>query len=326
MGGDPHHDRRDPDGRRPPRLHRPDRGLPRADLRLRLSWLASTWSSARSPRRSAAPPRPTPRPRRLEPVEQRRLDRLPAAHGRRSRRQPGFTPGNRRGRLAPAVVLAHLHPAGAARCDRAGRREHRPRQGRRRDDRRPTSTRTWAVRSPPTASATVFASAVGGSPTTTYAENIGVMAATRVYSTAAYFVAAVVAILLGLCPKFGAIVNATPGGRARRHHPGALRHDRAAGREDLDREQRRLRRPVNLVPSGRGHHPGHRRRAAPQFTDDFTLAGIALGTIVVVGRLPPGPRRRPARRRRHDDGGRATGAHHRRSASPARAPRRYEPT
>ena len=60
--------------------------------------------------------------------------------------------------------------------------------------------------------ATAFASAFGGSPTTTYAENIGVMGATRVYSTAAYYVAAAVAILLGLCPKFGAIVNATPGG------------------------------------------------------------------------------------------------------------------
>ena len=59
---------------------------------------------------------------------------------------------------------------------------------------------------------TVIASAVGGSPTTTYAENIGVMAATRVYSTAAYYVAAVVAILLGFIPKFGAIVAATPGG------------------------------------------------------------------------------------------------------------------
>ena len=60
--------------------------------------------------------------------------------------------------------------------------------------------------------ATALASAFGGSPTTTYAENIGVMGATRVYSTAAYYVAAAVAILLGLCPKFGAIVNATPGG------------------------------------------------------------------------------------------------------------------
>lgn len=43
---------------------------------------------------------------------------------------------------------------------------------------------------------TMIASSVGGAPTTTYAESIGVMTATRVYSTAAYWVAAVVAILL----------------------------------------------------------------------------------------------------------------------------------
>ena len=48
---------------------------------------------------------------------------------------------------------------------------------------------------------TAVATSVGGSPTTTYAENIGVMAATRVYSTAAYYVAALVAILFGLCPS-----------------------------------------------------------------------------------------------------------------------------
>ena len=42
--------------------------------------------------------------------------------------------------------------------------------------------------------------------------NIGVMAATRIYSTAAYYVAALVAILFGLCPEFGALVAATPGG------------------------------------------------------------------------------------------------------------------
>ena len=59
---------------------------------------------------------------------------------------------------------------------------------------------------------TALASSVGGSPTTTYAENIGVMAATRVYSTAAYYVAALVAIIFGLSPKFGALVAATPGG------------------------------------------------------------------------------------------------------------------
>src|SRR6478752_5994129 len=38
--------------------------------------------------------------------------------------------------------------------------------------------------------ATALASLFGGSPTTTYAENIGVMGATKVYSTAAYYVAA----------------------------------------------------------------------------------------------------------------------------------------
>jgi uracil-xanthine permease len=52
----------------------------------------------------------------------------------------------------------------------------------------------------------------GGSGTTTYAENIGVMAATRVYSTAAYWVAGLGALVLSLCPKFGAIVASVPAG------------------------------------------------------------------------------------------------------------------
>ena len=60
--------------------------------------------------------------------------------------------------------------------------------------------------------ATVLSGFGGGSPTTTYGENIGVMAATRVFSTAAYWVAGIVAILLGLSPKFGAIINTVPAG------------------------------------------------------------------------------------------------------------------
>lgn len=60
--------------------------------------------------------------------------------------------------------------------------------------------------------ATVIAGSGGGSGTTTYAENIGVMAATRVYSTAAYFVAGVFAILLSLSPKFGAAIATVPQG------------------------------------------------------------------------------------------------------------------
>jgi uracil-xanthine permease len=60
--------------------------------------------------------------------------------------------------------------------------------------------------------ATVIAGFGGGSATTTYGENIGVMAATRVYSTAAYWVAGIVAILLGLSPKVGAVINTIPAG------------------------------------------------------------------------------------------------------------------
>jgi xanthine/uracil permease len=60
--------------------------------------------------------------------------------------------------------------------------------------------------------ATTLAGMGGGSATTTYAENIGVMAATRVYSTAAYWIAAIVAIGLALCPKVGAAISAIPPG------------------------------------------------------------------------------------------------------------------
>jgi len=60
--------------------------------------------------------------------------------------------------------------------------------------------------------ATVLAGAGGGSGTTTYAENIGVMAATRVYSTAAYMVAGLVGLTLSLMPKFGALIATIPVG------------------------------------------------------------------------------------------------------------------
>ncbi|KQS00689.1 nitrate reductase [Williamsia sp. Leaf354] len=60
--------------------------------------------------------------------------------------------------------------------------------------------------------ATVLAGSGGGSATTTYAENIGVMAATKVYSTAAYWVAGIAAVLLGLSPKVGAVIASIPPG------------------------------------------------------------------------------------------------------------------
>jgi hypothetical protein len=76
---------------------------------------------------------------------------------------------------------------------------------------------------------TTLTSVVGGSPTTTYAENIGVMAATRVYSTAAYY---------RRC--------------ARRHHGGAVRHDRAAWFVG-----KRPRTSARLTPTGRAAFERH---------------------------------------------------------------------
>lgn len=60
--------------------------------------------------------------------------------------------------------------------------------------------------------ATTLAGGAGGSGTTTYAENIGVMAATKVYSTAAYWVAALGAVALAFIPKFGALIFRIPVG------------------------------------------------------------------------------------------------------------------
>ena len=60
--------------------------------------------------------------------------------------------------------------------------------------------------------ATIVAGLGGGTGVTTYAENIGVMAVTRIYSTIIFLIAAGVAILLGFCPKFGALIATIPGG------------------------------------------------------------------------------------------------------------------
>ncbi|MCA0328245.1 MAG: NCS2 family nucleobase:cation symporter, partial [Proteobacteria bacterium] len=58
--------------------------------------------------------------------------------------------------------------------------------------------------------ATVVSGSAGGTGVTTYAENIGVMAATRIYSTAVFLVAALLALVLGFSPKFGALIQAIP--------------------------------------------------------------------------------------------------------------------
>ncbi|MDF2705681.1 MAG: nitrate reductase [Nonomuraea muscovyensis] len=158
--------------------------------------------------------------------------------------------------------------------------------------------------------ATVVTSAVGGSPTTTYAENIGVMAATKVYSTAAYYIAGVIAILFGLSPKFGALVSATPSGVLGGVTVILYGMIGLLGAKIWIENKVDFADPVNMVPIGAGiilaigpvkHLIG----------GDFRLEGIALGTIVVVGgyhllRAIAG-RPQPVAAGREATGGEATG-------------------
>ena len=129
--------------------------------------------------------------------------------------------------------------------------------------------------------ATALASLFGGSPTTTYAENIGVMGATKVYSTAAYYVAAAVAILLGLCPKFGAIVNATPGGVLGGITVVLYGMIGLVGAKIWVENKVDFGNPVNLVGLAAGIIAGI-GGVSLEITDDFVLSGIALGTIMVI--------------------------------------------
>jgi uracil-xanthine permease len=128
---------------------------------------------------------------------------------------------------------------------------------------------------------TALASTFGGSPTTTYAENIGVMAATRVYSTAAYYVAALVAILFGLSPKFGALVASTPGGVLGGITVVLYGMIGLLGAKIWKENNVDFGNPINLVPLAAGIVIAIGNTTL-KITDDFQLTGIALGTIVVL--------------------------------------------
>jgi uracil-xanthine permease len=129
--------------------------------------------------------------------------------------------------------------------------------------------------------ATVVATSVGGSPTTTYAENIGVMAATRVYSTAAYYVAAVVAILLGLCPKFGALITIVPGGVLGGITVVLYGMIGLLGAKIWKENRVDFANPINLVPLAAGIIIAI-GDVQLVFSESFSLGGIALGSIVAV--------------------------------------------
>ncbi|MBS4047421.1 MAG: solute carrier family 23 protein [Ferrovibrio sp.] len=59
--------------------------------------------------------------------------------------------------------------------------------------------------------ATMVSGFGGGTGMTTYAENMGVMAVTKIFSTLVFLIAALFAILLGFSPKFGALILTIPG-------------------------------------------------------------------------------------------------------------------
>ncbi|MFG3290890.1 uracil-xanthine permease family protein [Streptomyces sp. NPDC048179] len=129
--------------------------------------------------------------------------------------------------------------------------------------------------------ASMLSTAVGGPPNTTYSENIGVMAATRVYSTAAYWAAAGFALLFGVCPKFGAVVAAIPGGVLGGITVILYGMIGLLGAQIWLHAKVDLRNPLNLVPAAAGIIIGV-GNVSLKFTDTFSLSGIALGTLVVI--------------------------------------------
>ena len=106
--------------------------------------------------------------------------------------------------------------------------------------------------------ATMLAGLGGGSGTTTYAENIGVMAATKVYSTAAYYVAGIVAIALRLHPEVRGADLDLARRCAGRCGDDPVRPHRRSRRPYLGREPGQLLQPGQ--PVSRRYRPRRRRR------------------------------------------------------------------
>jgi uracil-xanthine permease len=128
--------------------------------------------------------------------------------------------------------------------------------------------------------ATVVSGLGGGSGTTTYAENIGVMAATRVYSTAPYYVAALAAVVLGLCPKFGQVVAAIPVGVLGGVTTVLYGLIAVLGGRIWIESRVDFRDPANLVTAAIALIVG---AADYSFTrGDFTFGGIAIGSVSAV--------------------------------------------
>jgi len=128
--------------------------------------------------------------------------------------------------------------------------------------------------------ATTLAGLFGGSGTTTYAENIGVMGLTRVYSTLAYIIAACIAIALSLLPKFGAVISAIPVGVLGGAVTVLFGLIAVLGARIWIEARVDFRDPVNLTTAAVALVVG-----SADFTlhwGKYTFAGITLGTVGAI--------------------------------------------
>jgi uracil-xanthine permease len=128
--------------------------------------------------------------------------------------------------------------------------------------------------------ATTLAGAGGGSGTTTYAENIGVMAATKVYSTALYWIAGGIAILLSFVPKFGEAIATIPAGVIGAAGTVLYGMIGLLGARIWIENKVSFTNPVNLIPAAVGLIMGI---ADFTFTiGDMTFGGVTVGTITAL--------------------------------------------
>jgi len=133
--------------------------------------------------------------------------------------------------------------------------------------------------------ATAWAAFWGGPPNTTYGENIGVMAITRVYSVWVIGGAAVIAVILSLFRKFGALIQTIPtpvlGGISMLLFgiiaSSGLRTIVESGVDYKDKRNLAISSVIFVIGIGGG-------RLAFNITKDvqFSLAGVALATVVGI--------------------------------------------
>jgi uracil-xanthine permease len=128
--------------------------------------------------------------------------------------------------------------------------------------------------------ATTLAGFGGGSGTTTYAENIGVMAATKVYSTALYWIAGTIAIVLSFIPKFGAAIFTIPSGVIGAAGTVLYGMIGLLGARIWIENKVAFTNPVNLIPAAVGLIMGI---ANFTFTiGNMTFGGVTVGTVTAL--------------------------------------------